>query len=31
VAAVRLALPGLEQRAADIGGVRFDIVPLEET
>ena len=31
VTAVRLALPGVEHRAADIGGVRFDIVPLEET
>ncbi len=31
VTAVRLALPGGEHRTADIGGVRFDIVPLEET
>lgn len=31
VTAVRLALPGSEHRAADIGGVRFDIVPLEDT
>ena len=29
VTAVRLALPG-PPRAADIGGVRFEVVPLEE-
>ncbi|MDT0275489.1 VOC family protein [Blastococcus goldschmidtiae] len=31
VTAARLALPGVEHRAAVVGGVRFDIVPLEET
>ena len=31
VTAARLALPGVEHRTADIGGVRFDIVPLEKT
>jgi hypothetical protein len=31
VTAVRLALPGVEHRATDIGGVRFETVPLEET
>jgi len=30
VTAARLALPGVEHRAADVGGVRFEIVPLEE-
>ncbi|GAB3314899.1 hypothetical protein GCM10027451_30270 [Geodermatophilus aquaeductus] len=31
VTAARLAWPGVEQRAADVGGVRFEVVPLEET
>lgn len=30
VTGVRLALPGTEPRAADLGGVRFEVVPLEE-
>ncbi|SOC49546.1 hypothetical protein SAMN05660748_2274 [Blastococcus aggregatus] len=30
VTAARLALPGAERRAADVGGVRFEVVPLEE-
>lgn len=30
VTAARLVVPGAERRAADIGGVRFDVVPLEE-
>ncbi|PWW24215.1 hypothetical protein JD79_03393 [Geodermatophilus normandii] len=30
VTAARLALPGALCRAADVGGVRFDVVPLEE-
>jgi hypothetical protein len=30
VTAVRLALPGAARRATDLGGVRFEIVPLEE-
>jgi hypothetical protein len=30
VTAVRLALPGTAHRTADLGGVRFEIVPLEE-
>ncbi len=30
VTAVRLALPGAAHRAADVGGVRFEVVPLEE-
>jgi hypothetical protein len=30
VTAVRLALPGAVRRTADLGGVRFEIVPLEE-
>ena len=31
VTAVQLGLPGVEHRAADIGGVRFETVPLEDT
>jgi hypothetical protein len=30
VTAVRLALPGVEHRAANVGGVHFEVVPLEE-
>ncbi len=30
VTAVRLALPGAAPRATDVGGVRFEVVPLEE-
>jgi hypothetical protein len=30
VTAARLAVPGAERRAADVGGVRFEVVPLEE-
>jgi hypothetical protein len=30
VIAARLALPGVGHRASDVGGVRFEIVPLEE-